>query len=119
VGGTSAVEHGSKLAVSCQYRKWCNYKKMFNFQVQKMLTTLGYWERWVNYESNQQDATSSSYSTTALLVWPWLPSDATIQVNLLFLVSSTCFRRCFRPKHVQLTRNNKLTCIVASCWLLS
>jgi hypothetical protein len=30
-----------------------------------------------NYESNQQ--------------------DATIQVNLLFLVSSTCFGRCFRP----------------------
>jgi len=24
-----------------------------------------------------------------------------------------------RPKHVELTRNNKLTCIVASCWLLS
>jgi len=32
---------------------------------------------WYNYESNQQ--------------------DATIQVNLLFLVSSTCFGRCFRP----------------------
>jgi len=30
-----------------------------------------------NYESNQQ--------------------DATVQVNLLFLVSSTCFGRCFRP----------------------
>jgi hypothetical protein len=30
-----------------------------------------------NYESNQQ--------------------DATIQVSLLFLVSSTCFGRCFRP----------------------
>ena len=29
------------------------------------------------YESNQQ--------------------DATIEVNLLFLVSSTCFERCFRP----------------------
>jgi len=23
------------------------------------------------------------------------------------------------PKHVDLTRNNKLTCIDASCWLLS
>jgi len=23
--------------------------------------------------------------------------DATIQVNLLFLVASTCFGRCFRP----------------------
>jgi len=23
--------------------------------------------------------------------------DATIQVNLLFLVSSTCFGQCFRP----------------------
>jgi hypothetical protein len=32
---------------------------------------------WYNYESNQQ--------------------DATIQVNLLFLVSSTCFGQCFRP----------------------
>jgi hypothetical protein len=77
-----------------------------------------------------------------------------MQVNLLFLVSSTCFGRCFRlssgardciysiwqyspkllpagvmdelklkwkhcPKHVELTRNNKLTCIVASYWLLS
>jgi hypothetical protein len=31
----------------------------------------------VDYESNQQ--------------------DATIQVNLLFLVSSTCFGRCLRP----------------------
>ena len=95
--------------------------------------------------------------------------DATIQVNLLFLVSSTCFGRCFRPssgefdciysicclgwvetqfqliqdtsrqqpgwvlpdtvnkssdpgdgrknrpKHVELTKNNKLTSIVASC----
>jgi hypothetical protein len=30
-----------------------------------------------NYESNQQ--------------------DATIHVNLLFLLSSTCFGRCFRP----------------------
>jgi len=30
-----------------------------------------------NYESNQQ--------------------DTTIQINLLFLVSSTCFGRCFRP----------------------
>jgi hypothetical protein len=29
------------------------------------------------YESNQQ--------------------DATLQVNLLFLISPTCFRRCFRP----------------------
>jgi len=27
--------------------------------------------------------------------------------------------RKHRPKHVELTRNNKLTCIVASCWLLS
>jgi len=26
-----------------------------------------------------------------------LRKDAIIQVNLLFLVSSTCFRRCFRP----------------------
>jgi len=33
-------------------------------------------ERKRNYESNQQ--------------------DATIQANLLFLVSSTCFGRCFR-----------------------
>ena len=32
---------------------------------------------WYDYESNQQ--------------------DATIQVNLLFLVSSTCFGRCCRP----------------------
>jgi hypothetical protein len=32
---------------------------------------------WNNYESNQQ--------------------DATVQVNLLFLVDSTCFGRCFRP----------------------
>jgi len=32
---------------------------------------------WYDYESNQQ--------------------DATIQVNLLFLVGSTCFGRCFRP----------------------
>jgi hypothetical protein len=32
---------------------------------------------WYNYESNQQDATR--------------------YVNLLFLVSSTCFGRCFRP----------------------
>jgi len=31
----------------------------------------------INYESNQQ--------------------DATIQVNLLFLVNLTCFGRCFRP----------------------
>jgi hypothetical protein len=110
---------------------------------------------WYNYESNQQ--------------------DATMLVNLLFLVSPTCFGRCFRPssgeldylhlviftnvaalelcsnasmtpadsdigeyyqmlyiessapddgrkhrpKHVELTRNNKLTYIVASCWLLS
>ena len=42
----------------------------------------GIWRSWIrpswyNYESNQP--------------------DATIQVNLLFLVSSTCFRRCFRP----------------------
>ena len=27
--------------------------------------------------------------------------------------------RKHRPKHVELTRNNKLTCIVASCWLIS
>jgi len=27
--------------------------------------------------------------------------------------------RKHRPKHVELTRNNKLTYIVASCWLLS
>ena len=27
--------------------------------------------------------------------------------------------RIHRPKHVELTRNNKLTCIVASCWLFS
>jgi len=26
--------------------------------------------------------------------------------------------RKHRPKHVELTTNNKLTCIVASCWLL-
>jgi hypothetical protein len=32
---------------------------------------------WYNYESNQQ--------------------DATIEINLLFLVSSTCFGQCFRP----------------------
>ena len=38
-----------------------------------------------NYESNQQ--------------------DAIIQVNLLFLVSSTCFGRKHRPKHIELTRN--------------
>jgi hypothetical protein len=25
------------------------------------------------------------------------PQDATIQVNLLFLVNSTCFGQCFRP----------------------
>jgi len=31
----------------------------------------------LNYERNQQDATK--------------------QVNLLFLVGSTCFRQCFRP----------------------
>jgi predicted metalloprotease with PDZ domain len=77
----------------------------------------------INYESNQQ--------------------DATIQVNLLVLVSSTCFGRFspiigstrlhlqylvvftqvaagkHRPKHVELTRKNKLTCIVAACLLLS
>jgi len=35
-----------------------------------------------NYESNQR--------------------DATIQVNLLFLVSSTCFGRCFRPSSGEL-----------------
>ena len=27
--------------------------------------------------------------------------------------------RKHRPKRVELTRNNKLTCMVASCWLLS
>jgi len=27
--------------------------------------------------------------------------------------------RKHRPKHVELSRNNKLTYIVASCWLLS
>jgi hypothetical protein len=32
---------------------------------------------WYNYESNQQ--------------------DATVQVNLYFLVSSACFGRCFHP----------------------
>jgi hypothetical protein len=26
-----------------------------------------------------------------------LKKDATLEVNLLFLVSSTCFGRCFRP----------------------
>jgi len=50
----------------------------------------------IYYESNQQ--------------------DATVQFNLLFLVSATCFGRKHRPKHVELTRNNKLTYIVASCW---
>jgi hypothetical protein len=33
--------------------------------------------KWYYYESNQQ--------------------DAIIQINLLFLVGSTCFGRCFRP----------------------
>jgi hypothetical protein len=37
---------------------------------------------WYNYESNKQ--------------------DATIQVNLLFLVSCTCFGRCFRPSSEEL-----------------
>jgi hypothetical protein len=88
---------------------------------------------WIHYESKQQ--------------------VATIQINLFFYVSSTCFGRCFRPsseahprlqpeatwvnttryckysqvllmmgektpKHVQLTKKNKLTHIAASCWLL-
>jgi len=38
--------------------------------------------------------------------------DANIQVNLLFLVSSTCFGRCFRPS------SGTLDCIY-SIWLYS
>jgi len=45
-----------------------------------------------NYECNQQ--------------------DATIQINLLFLVSSTCFGRCFRPS------SGTLDCIY-SIWYYS
>jgi len=45
----------------------------------------------INYESNKQ--------------------DATIQVNLLFLVSSTCFGRCFRPS------SGALDCIYSICFL--
>jgi len=30
-------------------------------------------------------------------VYESIQQDATMQVNLLFLVSSTCFGRCFRP----------------------
>jgi len=37
---------------------------------------------WYNYENNQQ--------------------GTAIQVNLLFLVSSTCCRRCFRPSSAAL-----------------
>jgi len=54
---------------------------------------------WYNYERNQQEAT----------LW----------VNLFFPVSSTRFGRKHHPKHVELTGNNKLTYIVASCCLLS
>jgi len=35
------------------------------------------------------------------------------------IVKCSWWWRKYGPKHVELTRNNKLTCIVASCWLLS
>jgi hypothetical protein len=41
-------------------------------------------------------------------------------VQILYLKSSALDDgRKHRPKHVELTRNNKLTCKVASCWFIS
>jgi hypothetical protein len=92
---------------------WCHH---INTQFSANTSNFISWRSWIratwyDYESNQQ--------------------DATIQVNLLLLVDSTCFGRCFRPssapddgskhrpEHAEPTRNNKVTCVVASCWLLS
>jgi len=51
-----------------------------------------------------------------------LPAGVMDELELRFNSSVTIAPddgRKRRPKHVELTRNNKLTCIVASCWLLS
>ena len=61
-----------------EYRQKCFRNNAMNKQTNEGVIQSANVERWCyNYESNQQ--------------------DATLQVNLLFLVSSTCFGRCFRP----------------------
>jgi len=47
-------------------------------------------------------------------------SDFVVHYQMLYIQSSTLDDgRKHRPKHVELTRNNKLTSIVASCWPFS
>jgi len=75
------------------YNLWV--EKAHNTKMRNIwLTKKTSWIRasWYNYESNQQ--------------------DATIQVNLSFQVSSTCFGRCFRPS------SGELDCIY-SIWQCS
>jgi len=40
---------------------------------------------------------SAQYKEYYIIKYESNQKDATMQVNLLFLVSSTCFGRCFRP----------------------
>jgi hypothetical protein len=80
----------------CKYRRTSTaYRKLQNHNIKYFLPrsflTRRSWVRasWYNFASNQQ--------------------DATIQVNLLFLVSSACFGRCFSPS------SGALSCIY-SIW---
>ena len=49
-------------------------------------------------------------NNTTLLIMKSNQQNATIEVNLLFLVSSTCFGRCFRPS------SGALDCIYSIWW---
>ena len=50
-----------------------------------------------NVVSNVRVIRVKLVSAGAVINYDYNQRDATIQVNLLFLVSSTCFGRCFRP----------------------
>jgi len=52
-----------------------------------------------------------------------LPAGVFNEMKLNYVVCEACITpddgRKHRPKHVELTKKNKLTYVVASCWLLS
>ena len=64
----------------------------------------------------------SGYSPVFWLSWTSTKTPAGSHLGEYYQIlqsSAPDDGRKHRPKHVELTRNNKLTCIVASCWFLS